>query len=207
MNYSELLKLANSTNVEDLKLLLNSNINLALLVTVVQNPNCTEEIFKILLEKYSDCYVMYRYILLNKNCTSNIKYNILNIAKTTDNSELLYALYKSNYLNKDIESEVYVEIADNPNCPLELLERLANYKYDSYVRETVAWNSNITLDMLLEFSKDENGFVRCKAALNKKCPNDILVNFYKYDNFEYKSEYEEQFKNRIEERGINLSEY
>ena len=55
------------------------------------------------------------------------------------------------------------EVARNPNCPIEVLDRLSKDKY-WYVREKVAKNPNCPIDLLVQVMGDEDEDVRELAA-------------------------------------------
>ena len=57
-------------------------------------------------------------------------------------------------------------VAYNPNCPEDVLEKLANHKYYE-VRRAVAENPNTPVDALRKLAKDEVNFIRKYAKQNK----------------------------------------
>jgi hypothetical protein len=71
-------------------------------------------------------------------------------------------------------------VAENPNCPVYLLEKLADDE-NGFVRYAVALNPNSPIH-LLEKLADDNLFVRCGVSTNPNCPQ-YLKDYTKLKNF------------------------
>ena len=74
------------------------------------------------------------------------------------------------------------EIANNPNCPFHILEKLANdNRYGSEnIRYVMAGNPNCPSDILkIIYNKNESAIVILKIIKHKNCSLDILKEVYK----------------------------
>ena len=67
-------------------------------------------------------------------------------------------------------------VAANPNCPVTLLEKLSG-DGSSYVRECVAGNPNCPATLLEKLAEDTDEDVRWRVALNPNCPASSFVSF------------------------------
>lgn len=65
------------------------------------------------------------------------------------------------------------EVADDKDCPLEILEQLALDPHPK-VRCSVALNPNTSVELLIKLSDDEYDSVRRNVADNDKAPGSIL---------------------------------
>jgi hypothetical protein len=73
------------------------------------------------------------------------------------------------------------KLAANPNCPVYLLEKLADDE-SGLVRYEVAANPNIPIHLLEKLSVDNDGIVSYGALQNPNCPQ-YLKDYTKLKNF------------------------
>jgi len=62
-------------------------------------------------------------------------------------------------------------MADNPNTPIEVLEKLSKDE-NEYVRYAIASNPNTPIEVLKRLSKDRSRFVRSNVANNPSYKRD-----------------------------------
>ena len=77
----------------------------------------------------------------------------VDIASTTDNPEVLSDLSNS------VFDSVKIRVAQNPNTPLDVLNKLSRSKERVGVREAVAQNPNISETIMWRLLKDKGGYV------------------------------------------------
>jgi hypothetical protein len=71
--------------------------------------------------------------------------------------------------NDDKTWSVRCRVSRNPNCPIHLLEKLADYKV-GFVRYGIAQNPNCPVHLLEKLADDKDWWVRYDVALNPNCP-------------------------------------
>jgi hypothetical protein len=69
---------------------------------------------------------------------------------------------------------VRAAVAENPNCPVEILDRLSKDDEDK-VRWRVAGNPNCPVEILDRLSRDPKREVRYRVPENPNCPVEILA--------------------------------
>jgi hypothetical protein len=67
-----------------------------------------------------------------------------------------------------------IELAKDPNTPVDVLEILAKNEEYWSVRRYVAWNPNTPVELLAELATDENEYVRRGVANNPNTPVELL---------------------------------
>lgn len=77
------------------------------------------------------------------------------------------------YLAKDLEVEVRLEVAKNYACPTAVQEQLARDGHNG-VRRMVAWNHNCPPAAMEHLAIDSDLFVRRELASNPVCSPDVL---------------------------------
>ena len=77
-------------------------------------------------------------------------------------------------LAEDDDKEVRRNTARNPNTPVDVLRGLAKDKHDN-VRWDVARNPNTPVDVLRKLAEDDDNEVRQSVATNPNAPSDILT--------------------------------
>ncbi|MDP3537951.1 MAG: WGR domain-containing protein [Azonexus sp.] len=77
-------------------------------------------------------------------------------------------------LSKLKNDEVRSNIASNPNCPVQLLKKWSKFEVGS-IRASVAGNQSLSVDILKELASDDDTYVRMMVACNPACPKDLLV--------------------------------
>lgn len=178
MSYNEREELAETT--EDVKVLrkLAKDKNRAIRGEVASNKNTSLDILRK-LSKDEDNYVcnkvksnptFKKYVKsLNLNKLDEIDYmcseDVIKLAKTTDDVDILRKL--SEY--KDTYGLIRELVAENKNCPVDILRKLADNEY-STVRKIVAKNKKCPLDILKKLSEDEDDDVSkvARRELNYK---------------------------------------
>ncbi|WP_161768762.1 variant leucine-rich repeat-containing protein, partial [Picosynechococcus sp. NKBG042902] len=75
-------------------------------------------------------------------------------------------------LAHDKNELVRAKVAENPNCPPALLQKFAHD--DKFVRTGVAKNPNCSPALLQQLASDENENVRAEVAQNQNCPPALL---------------------------------
>lgn len=146
---------------------------------VAKNPNTPETILEY-LARDSEFWVRLE-VAHNPNTPGRIleelvmdDYSQLRslISEKTDPPASLIA----DILGPEAEFWIAVEVAQNPNTPVSLLERLAKHN-QAGVRESVAKNYNLTASLIKQLAEDEDFKVICNLALNPNTPASILEKF------------------------------
>jgi hypothetical protein len=133
---------------------------------LAQNPNTPRE---ILMQMASNWRTDQR-ILHSIGSNPNADIEILNVLSTYDLS-------------------IKASVAENPNATPELLWKLAKSKLtipsfkDDYsiMLCRIAWNPNVTADLLEFLSHSEDHYVRAAVARNPNTPIDTLKRLMEYD--------------------------
>jgi len=81
---------------------------------------------------------------------------------------------------KNMTTEEKMDLAQNPNTPVDILGDLAKDE-DWEVRWTVAERPNTPDDVLRALAKDEHWPVRQEVAKNPKVSSKILVSLFEYE--------------------------
>ena len=87
-------------------------------------------------------------------------------------------------LSKDWNFYIRCKVARNPNCPVEVLEKLSNEQSD--IRYEVAQNPNCTLNILKKMYKGSDWYICSKIAEHKNCSPDFLHTLSKYPSHHVK---------------------
>jgi hypothetical protein len=66
------------------------------------------------------------------------------------------------------------KVAENPNCPAEILDRLIRDE-ERWIRQGIAGNPNCPVEALDRLSRDVDEDVRYEVAGNPNCPDEALV--------------------------------
>jgi hypothetical protein len=75
---------------------------------------------------------------------------------------------------KDKSEDVREKVAENPNCPADVVVTLAEDEGYS-VREGVARNVNCPWELLERLADDEEGAIKWHVVWNPNCPVEVLV--------------------------------
>lgn len=107
--------------------------------------------------------------------------------------EVLEQLFAENAYSDDFESKYFVclELAQNPNTPLNILEKLGNkLDFDPRIRTAVADNPNTPLDLLEELYRYGGITIAMYIARNPNVSEDLLRRISKLSKSPYaKSDY------------------
>ncbi|MDR2222281.1 MAG: hypothetical protein LBE34_06020 [Flavobacteriaceae bacterium] len=136
----------------------NPNLSEELLLTIVMaeknwyfvekiasNPASTDRILDIILQEKEDYYSQYI------------------AARAYPSAHILNQLL-TKYENNEIEEDAIIIMARNTTTPIEILEKLYNYK--TYIRSLVAANCNINQQLYDKLLKDDNSYVLAGLAKN-----------------------------------------
>lgn len=69
---------------------------------------------------------------------------------------------------------IQLELAQNPNTPVDILDKFTNFRYSSHVRAAVASNPNTTRDVLYKLMRIGDPIVYRAIAENPITPLDLL---------------------------------
>lgn len=97
------------------------------------------------------------------------------IARESDDPEVLEQLFKDNSHLGEYEYFVCLDLAQNPNTPLDILEQLGNkLDYDTRIRNVVAENPNTPLSLLEELYRYGGVTTAIHIAENPNVSEDLL---------------------------------
>lgn len=105
----------------------------------------------------------------------------------------LYAMFKD---KEEFNTELRKGLSTNPNCPLDVLEKLIKDPCDE-VRINAAKHKDASDKMLSVCTKDDNRLVRLAAVNNPNVSEDILVVLMKDTDAEVVSQARSALKQRL----------
>lgn len=86
---------------------------------------------------------------------------------------------------RHIDGTILIRIAENRNTPTEILLQILKTSKSSTMRAIIATNRNCSLDMIKNFSTDEDGCVRGWVARNENISSEILHEMLEKEEIEY----------------------
>ena len=104
-------------------------------------------------------------------------------------------LFNIENLDPEERSDLFSQVAENPNTPIETLKLLAKDE-DWLVRSFVAINSSTPIETLNLLAGDENRYVRYGVAQNPNTPPEILNLLAKDEDVDIREYAEKNLKQR-----------
>lgn len=136
------------------------------------------------VEGFKELYDAYQVIMdadapqeeIDKRCAELDYDSLLLLAGESSSSKILQSVFSI------AESKnIWMELSQNPNTPVDILRALSNYK-DAEIVYAVTLNPNTPQDVLIALSSHPKAFIRSGAALHPKTPLNVLYGLLEDDS-------------------------